>query len=126
MKMFIIFKEIDYIKETSVAFNYSTKSDSTPPTKTVSPPPKETKQEIVSPPKTVNYNGKYFSATAISKELGLSSKDLNYKIEKLKWIERKNDEWVLTSLGKSNGATMKTGQYGEYIAYPETIIKELK
>ena len=48
-----------------------------------------------------------------------------YKIEKLKWIEKKNDEWVLTSLGKSKGAEMKKGQYGEYIAYPETIIKEL-
>lgn len=84
-----------------------------------------TKQEIVSPPKTT-YNGKYLSATAISKELGVSSKDLTFKIEKLKWIEKKNDEWVLTSLGKSKGAEMKKGQYGDYIAYPETIIKELE
>jgi hypothetical protein len=71
------------------------------------------------------FNGKYLSATALSKEIGISSKDLTYKIEKLNWIEKKNDEWVLTSLGKSKGAEMKKGQYGEYIAYPETIIKEL-
>ena len=82
------------------------------------------KQEVVAPTKS-NYSGKYLSATALSKELGISSKDLTYKIEKLKWIEKKNEEWVLTSLGKSKGAEMKKGQYGEYIAYPETVIKEL-
>ena len=75
-------------------------------------------------PKT-NYDGKYLSATALSKEIGISSKDLSYKIEKLKWIEKINDEWVLTILGKSKGAQMKKGQYGDYIGYPETIIKEL-
>ena len=72
-----------------------------------------------------SFDGKYFSATALSKEIGISSKDLTYKIEKLKWIEKKNEEWILTSLGKSKGAQMKKGQYGEYIAYPETVIKEL-
>ena len=73
-----------------------------------------------------SYNGKYLSATALSKEIGISSKDLTYKLEKMKWIEKKNDEWVLTTLGKDNGAQMKNGQYGDYIAYPETIIKEIK
>jgi len=70
-------------------------------------------------------NGKFLSATALSKELGISSKDLVYKMENLNWIEKKNDEWVLTSIGKSKGAEMKKGQYGEYIAYPETVINEL-
>lgn len=86
---------------------------------------KETKSEVAAPTKT-NYNGKYFSATALSKEIGISSKDLTNEIEKLKWIEKKNEEWVLTSLGKSKGAEIKKGQYGDYIAYPETILKELK
>jgi hypothetical protein len=62
----------------------------------------------------------------LSKELGISSKDLNYKIEKLNWIERKNDDWVLTSLGISKGAVMKKGQYGDYIAYPDILINELR
>lgn len=84
----------------------------------------ETKSEFVAPAKTT-FTGKFLSATALSKELGIVSKDLTYKIEKLKWIEKKNEEWVLTSLGKSKGAEMKKGQYGEYIAYPETVIKEL-
>jgi len=81
-----------------------------------------TKQETVAP---TTFKGKYLSATALSKELGISAKDLQYKFEKLKWIEKKNDEWVLTSSGKSKGAEMKKGQYGEYIAYPETVIIEL-
>ena len=81
-------------------------------------------QEIVPTTKT-KYNGKYLSATALSKELGISAKDLQYKFEKLKWIEKKNDEWVLTSLGKSKGAEIKKGQYGDYIAYPKTVIKDL-
>lgn len=72
------------------------------------------------------YNGKYLSATALSKEIGISGKDLTSKLEKMQWIEKKNDEWILTSLGKDNGAQMKKGQYGDYIAYPERIINELK
>lgn len=68
---------------------------------------------------------KYYSATAMSKELGISSKDLNSIFEKFKWIEKKNDETILTNLGKNKGAQMKKGQYGDYIAWPETVIKEI-
>jgi len=84
-----------------------------------------TKQEFIAQtPKTV-FKGKFLSATALSKELGISAKDLAYKIEKLNWIERRDNTWALTSLGISKGAEMKKGQYGDYIAYPETVIKEL-
>ncbi len=72
-----------------------------------------------------DFNGKFLSTSALAKELGISNKDLNNKIEKLKWIENKNDEWVLTGLGESKGAQLKKGQYGEYIAYPETVIAQL-
>ena len=68
---------------------------------------------------------KYFSATALSKELGISAKDLTQRFEKFKWIEKHNDEWVLTNLGKAKGAQVRKGQYSEYIAYPEAVIKEL-
>jgi phosphatidylserine/phosphatidylglycerophosphate/cardiolipin synthase-like enzyme len=84
----------------------------------------ESKSEIIAP-STKSYKGKLLSATALSKELGVSTKDLTFSIERLKWIEKKNEEWVLTSIGKSKGAEIKKGQYGEYIAYPETIIKDL-
>jgi len=118
--------EIDFIEKTSKPFDFVSK-----PITTVSQAPSikevkiEPRAEIVAPQKANSFDGKYFSATALSKEIGVSSKDLIYKIEKLKWLEKKNDEWVLTSLGKSKGAQMKKGQYGEYVAYPETVIKEL-
>ncbi|HEX5003246.1 MAG TPA: phospholipase D family protein [Bacteroidia bacterium] len=85
---------------------------------------KPQKQETI-PNNQTTFKGKYLSATALSKELGISAKDLQYKFEKLKWIEKKNDEWVLTNLGKSKGAEIKKGQYGDYIAYPETVLSEL-
>ena len=70
--------------------------------------------------------GKFFSITALSKEIGIPIKDLQGKFEKLKWIEKKNEDWVLTNFGKSKGAKLKNGQYGEYIAWPENMIKEIK
>ncbi|MDQ3190578.1 MAG: phospholipase D family protein [Bacteroidota bacterium] len=118
--------EIDLIEKTSKPFDFVSKpissTSQTQPTKEIKIEPKV---DISTPQKINSFDGKYFSATALSKEIGISSKDLTYKIEKLKWIEKKNEEWILTSLGKSLGAQMKKGQYGEYIAYPETILKEL-
>lgn len=82
-------------------------------------------EKIINPTKT-SFKGKFLSATALSKELGISAKELQYKFEKLKWIEKKNDEWVLTSIGKSKGAEVKKGQFVDYIAYPDILIKELR
>jgi len=117
-------KDIESILNNATDFSY-VEAPKVENVKTEHAKPIPAKHETVVPPKPVVYSGKYLSATAISKEIGVSSKDVHYKIEKLKWIERKNDDWVLTSLGQSKGATIKTGQYGEYISYPETIIKEL-
>ena len=88
-------------------------------------PPVQAAPKQVEPVKRNFSNEKYFSATALSKELGISSKELTHKLETLKWIIKKNDEWVLTNLGKDNGAQIKKGQYGEYIAYPESVIVDL-
>lgn len=71
-------------------------------------------------------NNKFLSTTALSKEVGLSSRELFNKFEKLNWIKKINDEWILTNLGKNTGAQIKKGQYGEYIAWPYFIINELK
>ena len=114
--------EVDRIKRGSEHRTISVQKVEKLKTEMTKPVPKE---ETTTPTKTT-FDGKYLSATALSKEIGISSKDLTYKIEKLKWIEKKNEEWVLTSLGKSKGAEMKKGQYGDYIAWPETIIKEIK
>ena len=113
--------EVDRIKRGSEHRTISVQKVEKLKTEMTKPVPKE---ETTTPTKTT-FDGKYLSATALSKEIGISSKDLSTKIEKLKWIEKVNDEWVLTNLGKSKGAQMKKGQYGDYIAYPETIIKDL-
>lgn len=83
------------------------------------------KEEISDNNKPLPANTKYYSATALSKEIGTTGKELTARFEKMKWIVKTNDEWVLTGIGKSKGAIIKNGQYGEYIAYPETIIEEL-
>lgn len=85
---------------------------------------KETHASIPAP-KQSSHNGKLFSTTALSKELGIPTKELFTKFEKLNWIEKKNEEWILTNSGKGKGAETKKGQYGDYIAWPENIIKEI-
>lgn len=115
--------EIDYIEKTSKPFDFVSKPI---PATSIREIRTETKAEIVPfPVKQAPFDGKLFSVTALSKEIGISAKDLSYKIEKLKWIEKRGDEWSITLLGKNKGAQMKKGQYGEYIAYPESIIDEL-
>ena len=118
-------KDIESILNNATDFSYIEAPKEMGKERTETTNPIQPKQEIISPTITT-FKGKFLSATALSKEIGISSKDLTNQIEKLKWIEKKNDEWVLTNLGKSKGAEMKKGQYGDYIAYPETVIKDLK
>ena len=73
------------------------------------------------PLKSAQTDTRLLSTTALSKEMGLSSKELFAKFEQFKWIERKGEEWELTGLGRRQGAQTKKGQYGDYIAWPETI-----
>jgi len=86
----------------------------------------KTELKVTNETSKISSDTKFLSATALSKEVGLSSKDLFTKFEKLNWIERKNDDWVLTNSGKNKGAQTKKGQYGEYIAWPDTIIDDIK
>lgn len=121
-------KDIESILNNATDFSYveapkeigETKRETIQPSTAVD----EIKAEI--PQKTNSFDGKYFSATALSKEIGITSKELNLQFEKLKWIEKKNDEWILTNIGKSKGGQMRKGQYGDYIAWPEIVIKEIK
>ncbi len=118
--------EIDFIEKTSKPFDFVSKPSSTSSISPIKETKIDTKTETLKPPKPNSFEGKYFSATALSKEIGITSKDLTSKFEKLKLIEKKNEEWVLTDLGKNKGGQLRKGQYGDYIAWPETIIKEIK
>ncbi len=118
--------EIDFIEKTSKPFDFVSKPSSAATVSPIKETKIEIKTETVTHQKPIPFDGKYFSATALSKEIGITSKDLNSQFEKLKWIEKKNEEWVLTNLGKNKGGQMKKGQYGDYIAWPEIIVKEIK
>ena len=45
--------------------------------------------------------------------------------KKKEWIKKDGKAWILTTEGERNGGQMKKGQYGEYAAWPEEIIKEI-
>lgn len=63
---------------------------------------------------------KYISTSALAKELKISAKDLFQKLLEKGLINRENDNWTLTDLGKEAGGIMKTHpQYGTYIAWDE-------
>jgi phosphatidylserine/phosphatidylglycerophosphate/cardiolipin synthase-like enzyme len=93
---------------------------------------KETKTESKTPiaapyEKVYKPSGKYLSTTALSKEMGISSKELFAKFDKLGFIKKDVlDEWELTKLGEKMGGQIKSGQYGEYIAWAENIKNEIK
>lgn len=64
----------------------------------------------------------YISTSAIANELEIKSSDLFDKLKTIGWIEKKNDKWVLTDLGKKKGGqTRSNPKFGEYIVWPENI-----
>lgn len=63
---------------------------------------------------------KTLSTTALSKELGLASKELFDKLVELDLIYRKDDKWHLTAKGKKEGGKIISNEkYGEFVAWPE-------
>lgn len=64
----------------------------------------------------------YISTTALANEFEIKSSDLFEKLKVLGWIERKNDKWTLTDLGKQKGGQTRTStKFGEFIVWPENI-----
>ncbi len=64
----------------------------------------------------------YLSTTSLANELDIPANELFSKLKLLNWIDRKNDKWILTDLGKQKGGqTRNNPKYGEYIVWPENI-----
>ncbi len=64
----------------------------------------------------------YISTSALANELDIKSSDLFDRFKTLGWIERKNDRWTLTDLGKQKGGQTRTSpKFGEFIVWPEDI-----
>lgn len=64
----------------------------------------------------------YISTSALANELDIKSSELFEQLRSMGWIERKNDKWSLTDLGKQKGGqTRISPKFGEYIVWPENI-----
>ncbi len=67
----------------------------------------------------------YISTTSLSNELDIPTNELFNKLKSLGWIDRKNDKWVLTDVGKQKGGQTRTNpKFGEYIVWPDNITIE--
>ncbi len=64
----------------------------------------------------------YLSTTSLANELDKKPADLFDKLKTMGWIERKNEKWVLTAIGKQKGGQTRTNpKFGEFIVWPENI-----
>lgn len=64
----------------------------------------------------------YISTSALANELDIKSSDLFDKLKILGWVDKRNDKWILTDLGKQKGGQTKTNpKFGEYVVWPENI-----
>lgn len=64
----------------------------------------------------------YISTSSLASELDMKPGDLFDKFKSLGWIERKNEKWTLTDLGKQKGGqTRNNPKFGEYVVWPENI-----
>ncbi len=65
---------------------------------------------------------KLISTTSLSKELGLSSKELFEKLVSLNFICRKDNKWQLKSIGvEYGGEILSNDKFGDFIAWPENF-----
>jgi hypothetical protein len=65
---------------------------------------------------------KKISTTALSKKLAIPAKELFAKLSSLGYITKKENNWVLTEVGKANGGEYKeSNQYGTYIVWSEEL-----
>lgn len=64
----------------------------------------------------------YISTSALANELNIKSADLFDKLKTLGWIDRKNDKWILTELGKQKGGQSRNNpKFGDFVVWPENI-----
>jgi phosphatidylserine/phosphatidylglycerophosphate/cardiolipin synthase-like enzyme len=114
------YDEIQFIDSTSDRFEFQfNQQKKEEPKKT----PKEPAQKIKD--QKDFSKSKYKSTSALSKKIGISSKELFELFELENWIKRDGKSWVLTPKGEANGGTMKNSQYGEFVAWPEEIVEVL-
>ena len=64
----------------------------------------------------------YISTSSLANALGIKSTDLFDKLTIIGWIERHQEKWILTPVGKQKGGQIKQStKYDDYIVWPENI-----
>jgi phosphatidylserine/phosphatidylglycerophosphate/cardiolipin synthase-like enzyme len=108
------YKEIDFIDETSDRFEFTSISEETKP------------KEIEKQPKVDNSsNSKLLTTKELSQLTGLSSRKVNSWLSDNKLMYKKEDDWTTTKRGKEVGGIQKSGQYGQFVIWPEEIGKQM-
>ncbi|MGG4492446.1 glycerol kinase [Brevibacillus reuszeri] len=72
-------------------------------------------------------NQKYISTTALSKLMKVSTSELFSYLSEIGWVERVNNAWELTNIGKDKGGQFRSDSLrGTWVVWPDTIIRELE
>jgi phosphatidylserine/phosphatidylglycerophosphate/cardiolipin synthase-like enzyme len=110
------YKEIDFIDETSERFEFTSIPEVT----------KTEKKETETQPKIANSsNSKLLTTKELSQLTGLSSRKVNSWLTDNKLMYKKEDNWTTTKRGKEVGGIEKSGQYGQFVIWPEEIGKQM-
>lgn len=67
-------------------------------------------------------SAKFVSTTQLAKSIGISPKSLFAQLHEKGWIDRRDNQWVLTKQGELAGGQLKHSKdFGEYIVWPEDL-----
>tara|TARA_B110000908_G_C9981144_1_gene325546 strand:- start:63 stop:500 length:438 start_codon:yes stop_codon:yes gene_type:complete len=72
-----------------------------------------------------NSKSKLLTTKELSAKTGLSSRKVNSWFTDNKLMYKKDDNWITTKKGKELGGLEKTGQYGNFVVWPEDLAKHL-
>tara|TARA_R110002051_G_scaffold207121_2_gene272663 strand:- start:1317 stop:2267 length:951 start_codon:yes stop_codon:yes gene_type:complete len=72
-----------------------------------------------------NSKSKLLTTKELSQLTGLSSRKVNSWFTDKKLMYKKDEDWITTKGGKEAGGVEKSGQYGQYIIWPEDIAKHV-
>lgn len=108
------YKEIEFIEETSERFEFTSIPEITKTER------KDTELNI-----TNSSSIKFLTTKELSQLTGLSSRKVNSWLTDNKLMYKKEDDWTTTKRGKEVGGIEKSGQYGQFVIWPEKIGKQI-
>ena len=87
---------------------------------------KQTEQTINNVQKNTDFSKSNLLTTKELSELtGISSRKVNSWLTDNKLMYKKDEDWITTKRGKELGGVEKSGQYGQFIIWPEDIAKHI-